>query len=186
MDTNQKATYNCLTVENKATGLKGDAKMAKAKKQKIEIVGRKLTITYPTIKKSVEFALYAFPEGTPQLTVDTYDHGAKQRVGDLESGGSPQEKYEAALKLKDAWAEGKWELARTPSDNSALVIEAVCQMKGLEVEDVTAELEEMDEEERAKKVLDWKSNAKVKATMLKILADRAAKVAAESDDDIEV
>lgn len=153
----------------------------KAKKQKIEIVKGILTVTYPSIGKSVAFAL---PAADSELGGFLLEHGAKQRVGDLESGKGPQEKYAAALKLQAAWQAGNWEIESAPRDDTAIIIEAAARILDRDEEEVRETIEEMDDEQRATKIAEWKASPKMKAMVAKIRAERAEEAAEEADDDI--
>lgn len=157
--------------------------MAKAKKQKIAVDGTKLTIEYPTIRKSITIDVSRFER---ELRNEAEMHGWKQRYGDLESGGSPQEKYAAAQKLFAANLIGKWELDAAPRDDSAIIVEAVSRIKGVKVAEVEKALQPLNEADRAAKLAEWKAAAKVKAEIAQIRAERAKKAADEADDDDEI
>jgi hypothetical protein len=154
----------------------------RGKKQQISTDGTVLTVKYPTIRKELVVDAAMFDA---DLQHEFMMHGLKQRYGDLESGGTPAEKYAAAQRLRDANLAGSWEVSGE-RDTSGIVIEAVARMKGLKQEQVEAALNEA--EDREEKLREWRGNLKVKAMIATIRAERATEAAeeAEGDDDIEI
>jgi hypothetical protein len=150
-----------------------------AKKQTVAVIGRVITVSYPTIKKSVSLDLdKCSAEMVEQLTI----HGGKQKLGDAKSGGTPQEKFDMASRIIAGIYDDQWELTSTP-DMSGIVIEAVATLKGLTYEKVEKAVESNPD-----KVKEWASNPKVKAQIAQIRADRAQKLAdeAEEDEDLDI
>lgn len=147
------------------------------KKQVVGVVGTVVTVSYPTIGRSVSVD-YAKLEAGMQLQSGL--HGLKQKLGDAESGGTPQEKYAMAQRIVAGLAEGQWELTATPVDLTPIICEAVARIKKIPLGKIQKAAAANEEQ-----VKGWGSNAQVKAEILKIRAERAAK-AAEEADDIEI
>lgn len=157
--------------------------MAKAKKQKIVVDGTRLTVEYPTIKKSITVDVSKF---TRELRDEGEMHGWKQRYGDLESGGTPQEKFAAAQKLFAANTAGNWEIESAARDDPPIVMEAVARTKGVKFAEVEKALKPLSDEDRTAKLAEWKSSPKVKAEIAQIRAERAKAAADEVEDDDEI
>jgi hypothetical protein len=148
-----------------------------AKKQKVSVTGWLLTVEYPTIGKKFTADISKYPaEMRDELT----KHGAKQKFGDAESGGSPAEKYAMVQRIHEGLMSGQWELTSTP-DMSGIVAEAVARLKKIKPEQVLKIFEKSPD-----KVKEFASNVKVKAEIAKIRAERAAKVAEEADEDLDI
>lgn len=149
------------------------------KKQTVGVVGSIVTVSYPTIGKavSIDYSILS-----PEMKLQAGLHGLKQKLGDAASGDSPQEKYLMASRIVAGLRENQWELTSTPVDLTPIICEAVSRIKKLplaKVEKAAAGNEET--------VKTWGSNPKVRAEILKIRAERAAKIAAEADDlEIEI
>lgn len=138
-------------------------------------------IEYPTLRKSHQILLSELSE---DVIAYAACHGLKQRGGDAESGGTPREKYEMCGRIFDALREGNWDLPTREVDTSAIVIEAMARVKGIKQAEVQEAYEACaDDEAKAKKLADWRSNAKVKAAIADIRAERAKAAAEEADDD---
>lgn len=152
----------------------------KGKKQKITVDGTKVKVEYPTIKKSLAFDTAEF---SAEVKFEAMMHGFKQKYGDAESGGTPADKFAMASRILEAHRAGEWDVGAGARDNSAIVAEAVSRIKGLELAAVTKVLESLDEEKRAEKVKEWASNAKVKAEVATIRAERAQAAADEAEED---
>jgi len=149
------------------------------KKQKVSVIGSVVTVEYPTISKTVSIDVTKLPE---QVRMDGLLHGIKQKLGDAESGKSPTEKYSMAQRIVENMLAGEWELTAT-RDDSGIIIEAIAVIKKLKIAQVEASLSEMDDDEKATKLKEWRAHPKVKAAIAKIRADRAAAAAKDSDDD---
>ena len=154
--------------------------MAKAKKQKIVVDGTRLTVQYPTIKKEITIDVSKF---TRELRDEGEMHGWKQRYGDLESGGTPQEKFAAAQKLLAANLAGNWEIEAAPRDDTPIVKEAAARILGVTLKEVEAVFGKLSEEKQAEKIAEWKASPKMKAEIAEIRAERAKAAAEEADDD---
>ena len=141
------------------------------KKQRISIVNGTLTVEYPTIGKKFVADLSKYPQPIQDAAAQ---HGFKQKFGDAESGGTPAEKYAMVQRIHDNLLGGNWDLVGE-RDNSAIVIEAICNLKKLK----PAAVEKVATPEKVK---EWSANVKVKAEVARIRAQRAAKAAEESDD----
>jgi len=158
--------------------------MAKGKKQQIKVEGTWLTIVYPTIRKELRVDVAGFDA---EVKFAAMMHGFKQKYGDVESGGTPAEKYEMLQRVVEANRSGGWDIGAGARDTSGIVIEAVCRLKELDPAKVTASLDKLSVDDRTVKVKEWASNPKVKAMVARIRADRAEAAADDSDeDDIEV
>lgn len=141
-----------------------------AKKQRVSVVGTVLTVEYPTIGKKFVTDYAKYPEA---VQVAALAHGYKQKFGDAASGQEPAEKYAEVQAIHAALLAGEWERTATP-DLTPLIAEAIARIKRLPL----AKVQKLPTE----KLKEWGANAKVKATMLQIRAERAAKAAEESDD----
>ena len=149
-----------------------------AKKQKVSMTGWTLTIEYPSIGKTFHADILKYPK---EMQEELQKHGAKQKFGDAESGGTPVEKYAMVQRIHEGLLAGQWELTGTP-DMSGIVAEAVGRIKKVKPEKILAIFEKMPE-----KIKEFASNVKVKAEIAKIRAERAAKVADEAEDeDLEI
>lgn len=149
-----------------------------AKKQRVSMVGTMLTVEYPTIGKKFSVDTAKYPDA---IQTCAKAHGYKQKFGDAASGGSPAEKYAEVQKIHETLMSGEWERTATP-DLTPIICEALARIKRVPLAKVEKAAEEAGEEQ----VKAWGTNPKVKAEILKIRAERAAKVAAESDDDLEI
>lgn len=150
-----------------------------AKKQSVTFrEGRLLRVEYPTIGKVFEVDVSKYPEGIAALAMA---HGFKQKFGDAASGGTPQEKFEEVQSIHSSLLAGEWERTAAP-DLTPIICEAVARIKGIKVDKIHKIAEKQPE-----KVKQWGTAPKVKAVILQIRAERAAKAAEESEDiDIEV
>ena len=150
------------------------------KKQQISIVNGVLTVEYPTIGKKFVTDLSKYGQPVQDAAVQ---HGFKQKFGDAESGGTPAEKYAMVQRIHQGLLEGNWELVGE-RDNSAIVVQAVMNLKKLKVAQIEKVLEKLpDAATRKAKVKEWSAKAAVKAEIAKIRAARAAKIAEEADED---
>jgi hypothetical protein len=149
-----------------------------AKKQKVAVVGWVLTAEYPTIGKKFSADISKYPQA---MKDELCKHGAKQKFGDAESGGSPQDKYAMVQRIHEGLMQGNWELTSTP-DMSGIILEAVSRLKKIPV----AKLEPIAAK-NPEKVKEWGGNVKVKAEIARIRAERAQKAADEAEDaDLEI
>lgn len=155
------------------------AKKKGDKIQKVSVEGAKVTIFYPTLKKGLSVDLSTFSD---ELYLAAAVHGVKQRLGDAVSGGGAAEKYEMAQRIVGAFEQNSWELKDRIVDVS-IVVEAMARVKGITVDEVHEVIDELDEDAFKAKIKEWRENAKVKAKVAEIQAERAAKRAEESEDD---
>lgn len=142
-----------------------------------------LTVEYPSIGKTFKVEISKYPES---IRGDAMLHGFKQKFGDAASGQSPSEKYAEVQLIHQSLMSGQWERTAT-FDQTPLILEAVCRLnKKFTVKGLTEGLAKIGEENATAKVREWGANAKVKAEIAKIRAERAAKVAAESKDELQI
>lgn len=148
-----------------------------AKKQRVSVVGTVLTVEYPTINKIFRTDFSKYNAAVQQFALA---HGYKQKFGDAESGGTASEKYAEVQLIHAALLDGEWERVGT-RDLTPIICEAVARIKKIplgKIEKVAAGSEEI--------VKTWGANLKVKAEILKIRSERAAKAAEESDEEIQI
>ena len=148
-----------------------------SKKQKVAVVGWLGTVEYPTLGKKFSADISAYPvEMRDELT----RHGWKQKFGDAMSGKTAGEKFQMVQRIHDGLMTGQWELTGTP-DLTPIICEAVARIKRYKLADVIVAATGNEG-----LVKTWGADLKVRAEILKIRAERAAKIAAESKDEIEV
>jgi len=151
------------------------------KKQEITMVGTVITCVYTSIGKTFSFDTAKYPAS---IQVDATAHGYKQKFGDAKSGKSAAEKYAEVLLIHTSLLAGEWERTARP-DLTPLVLEAVARIKGLKVDLEKRTLAKGSKVSKPseEQVREWSGNNKVRATMLKIRAERAAKLAEEAEDE---
>jgi len=151
--------------------------MARVKKQKVSVVGTVLTLEYPSIGKKfvVDFSKYS-----AEMQAHGLAHGFKQKYGDAESGGTAAEKFAEVQEIHAGLLAGEWE-RRGERDLTPIICEAVGRIKKIPLKKILQTAEKAPE-----MVATWGSNIKVKAEILKIRAERAAKAAEDSDEDVEI
>lgn len=152
------------------------------KKQKVSIVGTVLTVEYPSIGKVFSADVDKYPAS---VQLDARFHGFKQKFGDAASGGTPAEKFSMVQRIHDSLLAGNWEMVSNP-DNSPIVIEAVIRVKKLpkvKQQELATQLDALEDEAFDAKIKEWASNAKIKAEIAKIRAERAAKIADDADEE---
>ena len=154
------------------------------KKQEITMVGTVITCSYPSIGETFVFDTAKYPAS---IQVDANAHGYKQKFGDAKSGKSAAEKFAEVQFIHASLLAGEWERPARP-DLTPLVLEAVARIKGLKVDLEKRTLAKGNKVSKPteEQVREWSGNNKVRATMLKIRAERAAKAAEESEDELEV
>lgn len=148
-----------------------------AKKQRVSFVDGVLTVEYPTIGKTFKVDTRKY---VALIQACANAHGFKQKFGDAASGGTAQEKYAEVQAIHASLLAGEWERTAAP-DLTPIICEAVARIKRVAYDKV---LKIADGNEETVKT--WGSNPKVKAEILKIRSERAAKVAAESTEEIEI
>jgi hypothetical protein len=153
------------------------------KKQEITTQGTVISCAYESIGKVFSFDTSKYPAS---IQDNAKMHGYRQKFGDAKSGKSAAEKYDEVLAIHASLLAGEWERTAKP-DAAPLVLEAVARIKGLKVDLEKRTLAKGNKVARPdeEQIREWSSNAAVRAMMLKIRAERAAKVAEESEE-IEV
>lgn len=148
-----------------------------AKKQKVSVVGTVLTVEYPSINKKFSTDYSKYPT---EMRAEGERHGWKQLFGDCASGGTPTEKFAMVQRRHESILAGQWELTGTV-DLTPIICEAVARIKRIPLKNI-----EKTAVAAPEMVKTWGSNSKVKAEILKIRAERAAKVAEESDEELVI
>jgi len=154
------------------------------KKQEIATSGTVITCSYPPIGKTFVFDTAKYPAS---IQDDAKMHGYRQKFGDAKSGKNAVEKYAEVQLIHASLVAGEWERTATP-DTAPLILEAVARIKGLKVDLEKRTLSKGNKTQKPTEdqLKEWSSNTTVRATMLKIRAERAAKAAAEDTDELEV
>jgi len=148
-----------------------------AKKQRVSVVGTVLTVEYPTINKTFRVDFSRYPAAVQPYALA---HGYKQKFGDAESGGTASEKFAEVQLIHQSLLAGEWERTGT-RDLTPLICEAIARIKKVPVKKLTDFAEKHPE-----KILEQGAKQIVKAEIAKIRAERAAKLAEESEDEIEI
>lgn len=153
----------------------------KAKKQKVSWSGALLVCSYPSIGKKLEVDSSKLPA---KIFTDCISarHGLKQKFVDVESGGTPQEKFAMAQRVYDTLLEGSWEVEREEQDLTPIICEAVSRIKKVPLDKIAEAAAKAGPE----KVKEWGADLKVKAMILKIRAERAEEAAEESDEELDI
>lgn len=114
-------------------------------------------------------------------------HGALQKIGDSYAGakGNFAEGIAAAKSVIDQLLNGVWKAARGEGEGKprlSELAEAIARIKGVPVERAYAAVEKASDEQRKQ----WRSNAKVKAEIARIRAEKAAKELEEAQGGAEL
>lgn len=141
-----------------------------AKKQIVGVKGTVVSVTYPTISKTVEVDYAVLSEA---MKLQAGLHGLKQKLGDAESGGTPTEKYAMVQRIVEGLKQDQWELTATV-DMTPIILEAVSRIRKIPLKKL--------EGVPAEKVKEWGSNLKVRAEIAAIRAEKAKKAAEEAED----
>lgn len=149
-----------------------------AKKQKVSVVGTVLTVEYPSIGKKFVFDYSKAPR---EMRVEAERHGWKQKFGDAKSGESAAEKFAMVQRIHAGILENQWELTGTP-DLTPIICEAIARIKKVPLVRVTNAATVAGPEQVKK----WGAELKVKAEILKIRAEKAAKAAEEDEDELDI
>jgi len=154
------------------------------KKQEVTTQGTVIACAYPSIGKTFTHDTAKYPAS---IQDDAKMHGYRQKFGDAKSGKSAAEKFAEVQLIHASLLAGEWERTAKP-DLTPLVLEAVARIKGLKADLEKRTLAKGNKVSKPsdEQVRDWSGNDKVRAMMLKIRAERAAKVAEESEDELEV
>lgn len=156
----------------------------KPKKQVLtwDKAGNVLTLQYPSIDKQLSFDR----RKAAPLAVVAERHGWKQVLGDEESGGSPQAKYNGAAERIQLFYAGQWERDRggpRPFDEATFwTAFARC---GKDRTSVEAEFKRLKwtAEKRLEQMKAWAATARVKAALAEIAAEKAKAAAAAAEVD---
>lgn len=154
------------------------------KKQKLAFVGDVLTVEYPSIGKTITLDCAALAPSV-YVACDAARHGMKQKLGDVESGKTPMEKYTQALRVVDSLKAGEWDLTAN-RDDTPFVVEAVARVKKVKADRIEKILDGLEDEQAATLVKEWRSNLQVKNAMAQIRAERAAVAAQESSEELSI
>lgn len=108
-------------------------------------------------------------------------HGLSQKVGDAAANCSKGEEYSRAMaQMSAVWEnllQNKWR--ESGASGNSILIEALAEHTGKPADAVREAVNAADEE----KLKTWRSNAKVKAIMARIAAERAAEKAENANED---
>lgn len=154
------------------------------KKQKLAFVGDVLTVEYPSINKSITLDCAALPASI-YVACDASKHGMKQKLGDIESGKSPLEKYTQCLRVVESLKAGEWDLTAN-RDDTPFVVEAVARVKKVKIDRIEKILDGLEDDAAVELVREWRGNLQVKKAMADIRAEKAAKAAEESTEDLVI
>ncbi len=118
---------------------------------------------------------------------DLAKHGASQKIGDAAAGFSKAQDFSGALEamqnVRDNLLKGLWKTEGSGGSGNGILAEALAEVTGKPIEAVKTAIENADDE----KLKTWRANAKVKAVVARISAERAAaRAAAAEDDEVEL
>lgn len=114
-------------------------------------------------------------------------HGWGQKIGDLKSGFSSKEKHDMALRQRDAFEAGSWDLTdRTV--NIELIVAAVARVMGKTGEQIVLELRAQykDADKILARVKELRTDPRVSVAMLEISAERKRPAAAASTEPLKL
>ena len=122
-------------------------------------------------------------ELSPEMQKQLMLHGALQKIGDSYAGakGNYAEAIESAESVMEQLKQGVWRAARGEGDarpRLAELAEAISRIKQVDLEKSTAAVEKATDDQRKQ----WRSNAKVKAVIAQIRAEKAAKALEEAGE----
>lgn len=148
-----------------------------AQKQRVSRVGTVLTVEYPTLGKKfvVDVSKYS-----AEMRAIAEMHGWGQKFGDAKSGKSAEEKWAEVNAIHQALLQGVWERTAHP-DLTPIICEAVSRIKGMPLEQI-----QKAAKKKPKQVKEWAIDARVKAEIYKIRAEKAAADAANQKDELKV
>lgn len=173
------ATSFSLNADAAAATEAADAKKVKFADKEYDLDTGELTITFGN-GKVVSADSNKIPEETrKQLML----HGLAQKVGDSYAGakGNFGEAIQSAEDVVEQLYAGVWKSARGEGDAKprlAELAEAIVRIKQCTLEQATAAVEKGTDEQRKQ----WRSNAKVKAVIAQIRAEKAAKALEEAGE----
>lgn len=149
-----------------------------AKKQSVTFRdGKLLRVEYASIQKVFEVDVSKY---STEIRAQAMAHGFKQKFGDAASGGTPAEKYAEVQAIHSSLLAGEWERTATP-DLTPIICEAVARIKKVPLGKIQKAV--VGHEDVVKK---WAANPKVKAEVAQIRAERAAKLAEESEEELDI
>lgn len=122
-------------------------------------------------------------EWTDEIKEALLFHGAKQKITDAAAGAeTTQEAFRKMQNVADRLASGLWDARGQDPGIASDLAAALAAVKGITVNDAAERLAKLDDE-RLKGI---KNNPLIKAELLRIKAERAAKLAAASDDELDI
>lgn len=158
-------------------GIREEIGMAKFKTQIVDLVNRIVTTVFGNGLKIV-VPLDSIPK---ELHTQLALHGLKQKIGDATSAFSRESDYAGAFRaaqgVADNLYQGVW-AARNSNGITDLVL-AISELKNLTIEEAQEIIDSLDDEQ----VKIVANKPAVKARILKIKSERAAAIAARSEDD---
>lgn len=111
---------------------------------------------------------------SPEMQVQLMLHGAAQKIGDSYAGvkGNYAEGVQAAKDVIEQLKAGEWRAGRDDSARPRLaeLAGAIARIKGVDFAKADAAVQGASEDQRK----EWRSNAKVKAEIAKMRAEKAA------------
>lgn len=163
-----------------------EAKKVKFAEKEYDLDTGVVTFTFGN-GRSIEVDSNSFPE---EIRKQLMLHGIAQKLGDSYAGAKGD--YSTAIQNVEDIIEqlraGVWRAARGEGDarpRLAELAEAIARIKGAALEAATAAVEKATDDQRKQ----WRSNAKVKAVIAQIRAEKAAKAledAGEQELNVEV
>lgn len=179
MKSNLKPSFLALAVGS-ALAMAGEAEAAKKKfaSKEYDMDTGLVVFTFGN-DKSVEIDSNRIPEETrKQLML----HGISQKAGDSYAGakGNYAEAISAVESIRDQLYAGVWKAAREDDARPRLaeLAEAIARIKSVALEAATAAVEKATDDQRKT----WRSNAKVKAVIAQMRAEKAAKALEEAGE----
>lgn len=119
---------------------------------------------------------------SPEIVKQLMLHGASQKIGDSFAGvkGNYAEGIQNAEDTIEQLYAGVWKAAREDDARPRLaeLAEAISRIKGVPLEAATAAVEKGTDDQRKT----WRSNAKVKAVIAQLRAEKAAKALEEAGE----
>lgn len=162
-----------------------EEKKAKFASKEYDMDAKSVGITFGNGEK-VDFEL---DRCSDEIKLQLALHGASQKIGDSYAGakGNFVEAKASAQDVVDQLYAGVWRASREDDARPRLaeLAEAIARIKNVPLESATAAVEKGTEDQRKQ----WRSNAKVKATIAQIRAEKAAKALEEAGEqslDIQV
>jgi hypothetical protein len=147
-----------------------------------------MVLAYPAINKDLSVPIGELRE---KYGDQGYRHGMKQRFGDFRAKDKEmpeKQKDQEAFEMASAYvvhlqAGGDWKMPKGDVDTSGVVIEA---MNRINSKKYPVEMLQKALAAKPEQLSKWRANADVKAMIAKIKAERLAKVAKDSEEEIEI